>query len=350
LLVEYVKWTGDIQLFQSLEENVEKAVEWINEYGDRDGDLFAEYHQESSKGFPNQGWKDSEDSNVHRNGDYAESPIALSEVQGYIYQAKMGLADIYESLNRSETAEILKQEAEELQQKFEKAFWMDDVSFYAIALDKDKKQVGSITSNPGHLLMSGMISAERAELVADTLLSPKMFSGYGIRTMGAEEAGYNPMSYHDGSIWPHDNSLIILGLSKMGKQYLANQVIQGLISASEHFEYDRLPELFCGYDKSVGKPVNYPIACSPQAWAAGTPLVFIQSMLGLMTDSLKKEISLSPVLLKKMNYLKVEKLPVGSGILSFTVNRKTKMFSVEINENTTGYQVIVQNQVETAAH
>jgi len=341
LLVEYVKWTGDIGLYTDLEENVEAALNWINEYGDRDGDLFLEYHQEAARGFPNQGWKDSLDSIVHRDGEYGKSPIALSEVQGYVYQAKVGLAEICETMNQPEKAETLRNEAEALRVKFEQEFWMDDVSFYAIALDREKNQVGTITSNPGHLLMSGMLNEERAGAVADTLLSDNMFSGYGIRTMGSQEAGYNPMSYHDGSVWPHDNSLIILGLSRVGKQAQANRVIQGLINAAEHFEYDRLPELFCGHDQSFGKPVNYPMTCSPQAWAAGTPLVFVQAMLGLKVDSLRKEMYFSPALLDDMDVLDIDRLPIGKGVISVTVRREQGRVEMQIIENTTGYEVIL---------
>ncbi|QGQ48096.1 amylo-alpha-1,6-glucosidase [Metabacillus sediminilitoris] len=342
LLTEYVKWTGDFELVKKLEGNIEAALTWIDQYGDRDGDLFVEYHQESSKGIANQGWKDSGDSIVHRNGYYAQTPIALSEVQGYVYQAKTGLADIYEAIGRTEEAETLRSEANALQVKFDEAFWMDDVSFYAIALDGNKQQVGTITSNPGHLLMSGMLSSERVEAVSKILLSSKMFSGYGIRTMGEEEAGYNPMSYHDGSIWPHDNSLIILGLSKIGKQEEANNVIQGLIDTSSHFEYDRLPELFCGYSKERGKPVLYPVACSPQAWAAGTPLLFIQSILGMFPDSTKKQIHLSPQLLPSMNELSLEGIVVGNGQLSLTVRRENDEVAMDIMENTTGYEIVMR--------
>ncbi|MCL6585446.1 MAG: amylo-alpha-1,6-glucosidase [Anoxybacillus sp.] len=339
LLTEYVKWTGDFELVRQLKNNIDDALMWIDQYGDRDGDLFVEYHQESAKGIANQGWKDSGDSIVHRNGEYAESPIALVEVQGYVYQAKMGLADIFEQLNEHEQAAKLRQQAEELRVKFEKQFWMEDVQFYAIALDGNKRQVGTITSNPGHVLFAEMLDSERMEKTIRTLLSPKMFSGYGIRTMGEGEAGYNPMSYHDGSVWPHDNSIILLGLSKLGKREEANIVMGGLIEAASHFEYDRLPELFCGYSKQFGKPVKYPVACSPQAWAAGTPLVFVQSLLGLFPNSLKKEIRLSPTLLEPMNVLKVENIAIGNGRLSVTVTRQNGETNVHIAQNTTGYEV-----------
>ena len=335
LLTEYVKWTGDLNIVNDLEQNIEAALTWINEYGDRDGDLFVEYHQESSKGIANQGWKDSGDSIVHRNGDYAKTPIALSEVQGYVYQAKIGIASIYDALNKEDRATQLRNEAVALKEKFDQEFWMDDVNFYAIALDEKKDQVGTITSNPGHILFSEMLNKEKEQKVVDMLVSPKMFSGYGIRTMGEGEAGYNPMSYHDGSIWPHDNSMILLGMSKLGHQNVANDVINGLIDSGAYFEYDRLPELFCGYGKEIGKAVKYPVACSPQAWAAGTPLVFIQTILGLFPDSLNKTITISPELLNGMEELTVENIKVGSGVLSVKVTKGV----LEILKNTTGFTI-----------
>ncbi|WP_059172578.1 amylo-alpha-1,6-glucosidase [Bacillus sp. FJAT-27445] len=339
LVKEYVNWTGDYEILADIETHIESALNWIDAFGDRDGDQFIEYHQEASKGIANQGWKDSGDSIVHRNGDYAKSPIALSEVQGYVYQAKTGIADLYEHIGKNEQAEKLRLDAQKLMNKFHEAFWMDDQEFYAIALDAEKKQVGTITSNPGHLLYSGILNQEQSEAVSNMLLSPKMFSGYGIRTMGEGEAGYNPMSYHDGSVWPHDNSLILLGLSKTGHQDKANTVIGGLIKASEYFEYNRLPELFCGYDSSLGKAVKYPVACSPQAWAAGTPLVFVQTILGLFPDSVKKEISLSPQLLPEMNELAAYNIRIGEGLLSIKLNRSNEGTKVNIIENTTGYRL-----------
>jgi glycogen debranching enzyme len=341
LLTEYVKWTGDYHMVRQLKSHIEAALQWIDKYGDRDGDGFVEYHQESSKGIANQGWKDSGDSIVHRNGEYAKPPIALVEVQGYVYQAKIGLADIFEKLGEPDRASLLRRQAAELKEKFDEAFWMEEVQFYAIALDGKKQQVGTITSNPGHVLFAGMLDTQRQNAVIQMLLSPNMFSGYGIRTMAEGEAGYNPMSYHNGSVWPHDNSIILLGLSKLGKSKEALTIMEGLIEAASHFEYDRLPELFCGYSRSFGKPIPYPVACSPQAWAAGTPLVFIQAMLGLFPNGLRKEIRLSPTLLDSMNVLKVENMAIGYGRLSLTVFREGKEIKVDIHENTTGYDVIV---------
>jgi glycogen debranching enzyme len=344
LLTEYVKWTGDLDLFHELEGNIQASIDWINKYGDRDGDLLVEYHQESTKGIANQGWKDSGDSIVHRNGDYGESPIALSEVQGYVYQGKVGVAEIYESIGNAIEANKLRDEAANLKQKFEQAFWMEEHSFYALALDKEKDQVGTITSNPGHVLFSEMLEEERAKLVADVLVSDKMFSGYGIRTMGEGEAGYNPMSYHDGSIWPHDNSMILLGMSKTKQTNQALTVIQGLINSASSFEYDRLPELFCGYSSQLGKAVKYPVACSPQAWAAGTPLVFIQSLLGLFPNSLEKKVCLSPSLLPEMNTLRVKGLKIGEGLLDVTVQKTDEGIKVMIDRNTTGFEIITDSE------
>ncbi|WP_391558503.1 glycogen debranching N-terminal domain-containing protein [Robertmurraya sp.] len=341
LLTEYVNWTGDFEFVEEMQEVIENALNWIDEYGDRDGDLFVEYHQESSKGIANQGWKDSGDSIVHRDGEYAKTPIALAEVQGYVYQAKMGIANLYESSGKVDVAATLREQAHQLKIKFDQEFWMEDVGFYAIALDENKKQVGTITSNPGHVLQAGMLDEERTKAVVNTLVSAKMFSGYGIRTMGEGEAGYNPISYHDGSVWPHDNSMILLGMSKAGYQEQANKVIGGLISASNYFEYERLPELFCGYSDSIGKPVKYPVACSPQAWAAGTPLVFVQTLLGLFPDGFKKEITISPKLLSGMNILTAKNIRVGGGILSLQVTRKQdEEYEITILENSSEYLAV----------
>lgn len=341
LLVEYVKWTGDLEIMSELENHIEAALSWIDQYGDRDGDLFVEYHQESSRGIANQGWKDSSDSIVHRNGDFARSPIALSEVQGYVYYAKTGLAEIFDTLNKTEKAKKLYDEASELKERFEKVFWMEDVHYYAIALDESKEKVGTITSNPGHLLFTGMLENERANAVVDMLISSKMFSGYGIRTMGKGEAGYNPISYHNGSVWPHDNSIILLGMSKVGRNDAISKVISGLIHAASQFENDRLPELFCGYDAEIGKVIKYPVACSPQAWAAGTPLVFIQVMLGLSPNSLTKEIRIHPNLLPEMNHLTVKNIAINQGYLSLNIKRNKDRYDIDILENSTGCRLII---------
>jgi len=341
LAAEYAHWTGDAEAIGGLLPAIERALAWIDDYGDRDGDGFVEYFQESSRGIANQGWKDSADSVIHRDGRFAEAPIALVEVQGYVYQAKMRLAPVLERLGRGELARKLRAEAARLREAFEPAFWMEDERFYAIALDGAKEQVRSVTSNPGHLLMSGILPADKARLVADRLVAPDLFSGYGIRTMSTGSTGYNPMSYHDGSVWPHDNSLALLGMSRSGLVDAARIVAGGLIKAAGQFEYARLPELFCGYDDSLGYPVSYPVACSPQAWAAGTSVALMQAMLGLAPDALAGTLRLNPFLPAGMNRLAVRRLPVGRGLLTVELGREREdaPLSVRIVENTSGLRV-----------
>ena len=343
LAVEYFRWTGDMEAIRELLPALEKALRWIDESGDLDGDGFVEYHSVSSGGIANQGWKDSGDSIVHASGDYAQSPIALVEVQGYVYLAKTGLAGIYRRLGRTADAEALERDAAELKRRFEQSFWMEDERFYAIALDRDKRQVRSVTSNPGHLLMTGLPEAGRAEQVARRLTANDLFSGYGIRTMSERSTGYNPMSYHNGSVWPHDNSLCLIGMSRMGLTDQALMVVRGLMRAAEHFEYARLPELFCGYPDTLGRPVPYPVACSPQAWAAGTPLVFLQVFLGLDPDVPGRLIRLRPALPDGMNRLSVRGLRIGSGTLSLAITRQSGETTprLEVEHNSTGCELSV---------
>lgn len=341
---EYVRWTGDTSLVEELKPNIVRALSWIDSYVEGEKAGFLTYRQEADKGFPNQGWKDSSNSMVHVWGDYASSPIALSEVQGYVYQAKKSLAPIFEKLGDSELARKLEQEAAAFQDRFEQAFWMDDEQFYAVALDKEDRQVHSVTSNPGHLLMTGLPNRTRAEQVARRLTAKDMFNGYGIRTMSTDATGYYPMSYHNGSVWPHDNGMILLGLSRIGMKKEAGQVITGLLEASKSFEYQRLPELFCGHGNEIGSPVPYPTTCSPQAWAAATAIVFVQAMLGLAPDSLERTIVLNPFLPKGFNELNVSNILIGEGRLSVKLTRATESddaVKVEVIENTTGYELSI---------
>lgn len=337
LLTEYVNWTGDAAALEELLPSALRALEWIDQYGVRGEGRFVSYYKESESGIANQGWKDSADSVVHRDGTYAQAPIALVEVQSYVYQAKKSLAALLRTLkpadpgearDREALADRLDAEAEALRREFEAAFWMEDEQYYAIALDRDRRQVKSITSNPGHGLMSGLYAPERAEAVARRLVSEKMFSGYGIRTMAEGEAGYNPMSYHDGSVWPHDNSVCLMGLSVQGFREEANLVMEGLLKAAEHFENYRLPELFCGYPSSEGRPVRYPVACSPQAWAAGTPLVFLAAMLGIQPDFARRTIRLRPSLPNGINRLHASRLRIGDGTLDVRIVRSGQGYEI----------------------
>ncbi|PWK16319.1 amylo-alpha-1,6-glucosidase [Tumebacillus permanentifrigoris] len=340
LAAEYFDWTGDEAFLRELLPNLEAALNWIDQYGDRDGDGYVEYYQESSKGCANQNWKDSGDSMVHRDGSLAQAPLAPSEVQGYVYDAKLRLARLFEHLGQGEKADSLRRSAAELQVKFSTDFWMADAQYVALALDADKNQVGSIASNAGHCLLSGLLNAEQARAVADRLLADDLFSGWGIRTLSAHEQAFNPMSYHNGSIWPHDNSLIVMGLKKYGFHAHANTVMQGLLATASHFPYDRLPELFCGYGADED-PVPYPVACSPQAWAAGTPLTFVRVMLGLVPDVPGGTITIAPSLPDGLNSMEVRNLRVGNGSLDLLIQKYNASHTTwNVLRNTTGLQVI----------
>ncbi|KEO83389.1 amylo-alpha-1,6-glucosidase [Tumebacillus flagellatus] len=341
LAAEYFDWTGDEQFLRELLPNLEAALTWIDQYGDRDGDGFVEYYQESSKGCANQNWKDSGDSMVHRDGTLARAPLAPAEVQGYVYDAKIRLARLFEQLGSGERAILLRESAEQLKAQFTKTFWMEDQSYVAMALDENKAHVGSVASNPGHCLLSGILEESQARHVADRLLSDDLFSGFGIRTLSASEKAFNPMSYHNGSIWPHDNSLIVMGLKRYGFHEHADRVMSGLIEAAAHFAYDRLPELFCGYSRAEEDPVPYPVACSPQAWAAGTPLTFVRVMLGLMPNVADGVLRLSPSLPRGINQMEVKNLRVGNGSLDLLIQKYNDQHTTwKVLRNTTGLQVI----------
>ncbi|QHE54070.1 amylo-alpha-1,6-glucosidase [Pontibacillus sp. HMF3514] len=339
LAVEYYHWTDDIALIKELQPNIDRALEWINTYGNSDGYGYVQYAQEASKGFPNQGWKDSKNSIVHEDGQFADAPIALSEVQGYVYQAKNNLAPIYRELGLEEKATHLENEAETLKNRFEEDFWMEDEKFYAIALDGHKQPVKSITSNPGHVLMSEMLQEERAGHVAERLVAEDLFNGYGVRTMTPQSAGYYPMSYHAGSVWPHDNAMCLIGLSRLGLKEEAIQIVEGMLEASKGFEYLRLPELFCGHDSTLGYPVPYPTTCSPQAWSATSSFIFLQTVLGVQPNSLTKEVKIDPVLPQGMNKLRVEGMSIGEGMLSLTIERNEGDYVITVLKNTTGYSL-----------
>ena len=285
LLDETYRWTGDLEMVRSLWPNALAALNWIDRYGDRDGDGFVEYERRTSAGLLNQGWKDSGDGIRHRDGSLPVTPIALVEVQGYVYDAKRRLASLAERLGDAALAKRLIEEAATLRQRFNEAFWMPDVGFYAIALDRDKRQVGTISSNPGHCLWSGIVPPERVDAVVDRLLDPTMDCGWGIRTYASGQPGYNPVGYHTGSVWPHDNALIAAGMKRVGRHDAADRVASRIFEAAQHSPDFRLPELFCGFDRLADVPVPYPVACSPQAWSAATPLSLLQTMLGMHADA-----------------------------------------------------------------
>ncbi|MFP5503514.1 MAG: glycogen debranching N-terminal domain-containing protein [Candidatus Sericytochromatia bacterium] len=286
---EIFRWTGDLGFVREMWESIEQALMWIDAYGDLDGDGFLEYATRSERGLFNQCWKDSNISNIRPDFSIAQPPIAVAEVQGYVYDAKRRVAELCYLMDLRVMGDRLIREAEELKVAFNKRFWLEEEGFYALALDADKQPVRTLTSNIGHCLWSGIIDKDRQGLVAEQMLSAGMFSGWGIRTLSADMPPYNPLSYHNGSIWPHDNSLIAKGMADTGHVAEAQRVMNALYQAALHFPYYRLPELFCGFSKQgeMDRPVPYPVACAPQAWAAGAPFLLLQSILGLNPDASK---------------------------------------------------------------
>lgn len=339
LIGEVYRWTGDLAFVREQMEHAKKAFRWIDEYGDPDGRGYTAYQRKSEKGIGNQGWKDSADSVVHRDHSLAEAPIALSEVQGYVYQARRVWSALFRQLGEMEWADRLAKKADDLRDRFQRDFWMEDECFPALALDKENYQVGTVTSNPGHCLIGNILEREQVASVARRLLSPDLFSGWGIRTMSAEARSYNPMSYHNGSVWPHDNSLILLGLKEHRFQREAEKLIQGLIDTAAQFPQHRLPELFCGYSREQGEPVPYPVACSPQAWAAGTAFVLLQAMTGVAPDPEQGRIRLQPSLPPGMSKLTVKNLRVGNGTLDLRLVRCDGVIHVQVEKNSSGWPI-----------
>jgi glycogen debranching enzyme len=292
LLAETWRWTDDDDLARRLREPALRALEWIDRHGDLDGDGFVEYRSRTAHGLANQSWKDSGDSQRFHDGRYAETPIAPAEVQGYVYDAKRGLAELAREVWRDRAlAERLEQEAEELRARFDEAFWVDERGgFYALALDGEKRPVDARCSNMGHLLWSGIARPERVGTIVDHLLSESLWSGWGIRTMASDEAAYNPISYHNGTVWPHDSALAAWGLARQGYPEAARRVSRALIEAAGHFDWS-LPEVFAGYAREETPfPIAYPTAARPQAWAAGTPILLVRVLLGIEPDRARQRL------------------------------------------------------------
>jgi glycogen debranching enzyme len=285
LLSELWRWTGDDGLALELEGPARRALAWIDAYGDRDGDGFVEYLRRGSHGIDNQNWKDSWNSMVFRDGSIAHAPIAPVEVQGYVYDAKRRIAELAHRVwGDDETASRLEREAAELRERFDRAFWLEEHGWYALGLDREKRPVDALASNMGHLLWSGIVPAERIEAVASRLTAGPLWSGWGIRTLAADERAFDPVEYHNGTIWPHDNSLIALGLAQAGCREEASRIVRSHLDAAPFFEY-RLPEHFAGFDRRDPEaPGSVPASARPQAWAAGTPLLLLRAELGLEPD------------------------------------------------------------------
>jgi len=323
LLHETWRWTGDLGLVRELLPNAERALEWIGGQGDLDGDGFLEYARTSDKGLVNQGWKDSGDGVPFPDGTLPEGPIALVEVQGYVYDAKIRMAELFEVLGRPDRALALRSEAARLRQAITDAFWQEDLGTFALALDGRKQPIRTIASNAGHLLWSRVTTPEQTRRVAGHLLGPGLFSGWGIRTLSAEHPAFNPMSYHNGSVWPHDNALAVLGLSLYGRAREALPVMRALHEASGRADFNRLPELFCGMIRQRGvRPVRYPVSCSPQAWASGAFFMLLQGLLGILPEAPARVLHVrNPVLPDFLDELTVSRLVVGNARVSLQFRR-----------------------------
>ncbi|HEY6308526.1 MAG TPA: amylo-alpha-1,6-glucosidase [Candidatus Angelobacter sp.] len=324
LLSETYNWTADEQLVRDMLPHAYRALEWIERYGDLDGDGFVEYQRRSPRGLVNQGWKDSWDAIMHRDGQVAKAPIALCEVQGYVYEAKYRMASLLRAFGDPASADKLKKEATEMAKRFEKAFWMPSRGFYALALDGEKRQVQVISSNPGHLLFTRMLAQERARTVIQRLMRPDMFSGWGWRTLSQEERVFNPLSYHRGSVWPHDNSILGHGMALYEFREPANHIFSALFQAALNFRHYRLPELFCGIERrEYDEPVQYPVSCSPQAWASGAVFLLLGSVLGIRPSAARKELNIvSPTLPPFLDHLNMRNLQVGGSRVDLDFTRR----------------------------
>ncbi len=311
LAAAYYKRTGDAELIKGLWDNIEMALLWMDNYGDPDGDGFLEYTG-SRKGLINQGWKDSADSVFHKDGSFPRPPVALCEVQGYAYAAKLGGAELAALAGKTNFAEKLRREAEELRKNFDAQFWDEQMGAFVLALDGDKKPCRVMASNAGQVLYSGIAYPKRAAVMAEKLINEPMFSGWGIRTLSAKEVRYNPISYHNGSVWPHDNALIAAGLARYRLREQFVKVFGGMFEASLYMEFQRLPELFCGFHRRKGQsPTLYPVACTPQTWASGALILMLQASLGIEFEPENNKIIFNhPTLPEFVNRVQLKNLSV----------------------------------------
>ncbi len=342
LAAKYHERTGDLEFVRSIWPNILAALEWVDRYGDRDGDGFVEYARHSDHGLVQQGWKDSSDSVFHSDGRLAVGPIALCEVQSYVYAAKRGIAAVARDLGQAGLADKLTEQAEELCAKFTPAFWSDELGMFALALDGEKKQCRVRTSNAGHCLFSGIASETQVRVMTEAFLSPSFFSGWGVRTLVTEEKRYNPMSYHNGSMWPHDNAMIAYGTLPHPRKDLALRILSAQLDLSTQVNLHRLPELICGFSRRAGKgPTLYPVACSPQAWAAGSVFFVLQACLGLEISARESRVYLHhSALPESLRHVEIRNLPVGSGCLDLSFERYGETVGVNITRRTGHVEIV----------
>ena len=323
LAAQYYERTADIETIRAIWPNILAAIAWIDRYGDVDGDGFVEYARMTDKGLSNQGWKDSLDSIFHSDGRLAQGPIALCEVQAYVFAAKKGAAVLAARIGDSDLSAKLAAEANDLQARFQAAFWVEELGTYAIALDGDKRPCEVLASNAGHCLFAGIASPAHAARIATLFVGKRFNSGWGVRTIAVGEARYNPMSYHNGSIWPHDNGLIALGLARYGHKKETLAIFEGIFASAFYDDLHRLPELFCGFERRRRQgPTSYPVACSPQAWAAATPFALVAAAIGCQVDPQSSSLQLDhPVLPKFLDDLTIRDIAVGDARIDLRLSR-----------------------------
>jgi glycogen debranching enzyme len=343
LVAEYFSWTADVRLVRELLPAIRAAIQWMEVYGDNNGDGYIDYHKRSTKGLVNQGWKDSWDAVVHADGTLARPPIALAEVQGYVYAARSRLAPVLERVGEAKTATRLRRDAKRLYQRFNEDFWLPHQHFAAMALDGDRRHVESVTTNPAHCMWTGLLAPEHSEELTTRLLANDLFSGWGLRTLTAGNPRFNPIGYHLGSVWPHDNSIVAMGFKMYGHDSELSEVMTALFDAATAFPYFRLPELFGGQSRSAHHaPVPYPVACNPQSWSAGAFPLMTQAMLGIKAEAPERRLRIvNPHLPYWLNSVLVRGLRVGNGEVTLQYRRDGGSTRVEVLEATAGIDVVM---------
>lgn len=344
LFKDYYDWSGDKEFVVAHKQNIMRAVEWLTKWADMDNDGFIEYIRAADTGLENQGWKDSAYSVTHTDGRKALAPIALSEVQGYAYHAKRSAARLLQIAGEYNLADELHDSADKLKKLFNEKFWMEEEGFFAMALDANKEQVKSITTNPGHCLWSGIADEDKGKKAGERLLEQDMFSGWGIRTLSKQAINYNPMSYHNGSVWPQDNILVAFGLKKYGLIEQFNKVITSLFGFAQHEPYSRLPELFCGFTRKENNlPTEYPVACSPQAWASGSVFLMLEALLGLQPDAQNNTLHINnPTLPDWLDRVQLRNIKIGNSAIDLIFKKEDDVISFKKLEKRGKLKIIME--------